>query len=220
MKFEITVGGITYSTIKDIREKAQSIMNGAPMNCGLIGDDFAFMHALLKYHPEAEQKFGVGLDKLIVMRPIRYPNTRCLYIERVDGTGTDVSWGACLKPNNNKIDRVRAFREAIDYQIQAFRYDQLKTLRYCPYTNEQLTRYNNHVDHEYPLTFNILVKNFLNDIGITIGEVEITPAEDNQFAPVLIDPVFTDAWRYYHLTHAKLRLISKTANLSHAKKGN
>lgn len=110
-------------------------------------------------------------------------------------------------------------RVTIWFQAMMFKGAALMSVTHCPYTGEKLTVHNSHVDHEHPLTFKRLVLDFLNSKNIGLEDVAITTPADNQTQPLLADDTFAQDWRVYHAEHAKLRLLSKTGHLKHAKKG-
>ena len=206
----------TFNSLKEAKQYVRALVLRTHINTPLVSEDLDFMLELFKLHPEYEQKKGVGIRAVSIIHPSLYPNSKCFYITRVDGSGTDISWLMCFKGRDVKKDILSAFRYAIAYQIQDFRTQQLLTTRHCPYTGVVLDRLNSHVDHEYPLTFAKLVKDFMADSDLM--DVEITVPSDNQLITELTNPEFKNDWREYHLKNAKLRLISITANLSHAKR--
>jgi hypothetical protein len=212
----ITVGTKTFNTLKDAKQHVRDLIERTPINTPLTGEDLDFVMELFKLHPEYEQKKGVGIRTIKVIHPVLYPKSKCFYITRVDGSGTDISWLTCFTKDNVRKDILNAFRYAVAYQIQDFRSEQLLAPQYCPYTGEVLDKLNSHVDHEAPLTFAKLVNDFMD--GAELESVEITKPSDNQMITELVNPYFKRDWREYHLNNAKLRLISITANLSHAKR--
>ena len=212
----LTVHTQTFNSLKEAKEYVRTLVARTHINTPLVSDDLDFMLELFKLHPEYEQKKGVGIRAVSIIHPSLYPNNKCFYITREDGSGTDISWLMCIKGRNVKKDILSAFRYAIAYQIQDFRTQQLLTTRHCPYTGVVLDRLNSCVDHEHPVTFAKLVKDFMGDSDLM--DVEITLPSDNQLITELTNFEFKNDWREYHLKNAKLRLISTIANLSHAKR--
>jgi hypothetical protein len=76
---------------------------------------------------------------------------------------------------------------------------------------------NFHVDHIAPKDFYTLVSQWLTTMSLTIEEVVITEGVDNVMGREMADPAQKALWVEYHALHADLRIISKLANLSHAK---
>jgi len=214
-----TINGQLFATKKATVQYVRELVERTPINTPLTGDDFDFVSAYLQHHHEYEQKAGVGIAAITLIRPSTNPNTKCFYITRVDGSGTDISWARCLDKRNKRREVMEAMRIEIAYQITKFKAQFPATGTHCPYTGEELTADSTEVDHEYPLTFKRLAQDFLTSIDMTVEDVEITQPADNQTVTFLTDVDFKHAWRMYHKEHAKLRLLSKTGHLKHAKKG-
>jgi hypothetical protein len=62
----------------------------------LSPDDFAFIKALLAYHPKAQQKLE-GLEAVYVdFHPNVKFDTRCFFVRRGDGSCEDFSYVRCV----------------------------------------------------------------------------------------------------------------------------
>lgn len=212
------VGNLAFPTKKAAKDFVREIISRHDESHSLEGDDFSFVADLLSIHPESEQKIGCGISRIFVGLDAQYQKNKCFYLERKDGSSTDFSWLACIDGRNIRRETFDAFRNAITYQIDRFKIEQLQAGLVCPYTNENLHNGNSHVDHESPLTFYALVSNFIEIESIHISNVRISEPEDNQFTASLVDEQFIARWQQYHQRTARLRVISKTGNLSHAKK--
>ncbi|WP_407822157.1 DCL family protein [Sphingomonas arvum] len=61
-------------------------------------EDSADLGALLKRHDEAADKIGVGVQRYEVgSAPEPFPNQRCFWIVRKDGSRIDFSYQHCLE---------------------------------------------------------------------------------------------------------------------------
>jgi len=111
-------------------------------------------------------------------------------------------------------------RNAIMDQIIAF-----KKVRFssgeritCPETGEELSWDNCHVDHCAPRTFDKLIDEWLESMAITLDSVEISPSRDSSFVRDLTNEYQRQSWRTFHDSRKELRLLSRYANLSIAKR--
>lgn len=207
-----------FPTKKAAKDFIREIISRHENNETLKGNDFSFIYDLLSVHPESEQKIGCGVSRIFVDLDAQYKKNKCFYLTRTDGSSTDFSWISCIDGRNIRREIFDAFRNAITYQIEEFKKEKLTDSSVCPYTNEKLNNGNSHVDHESPLTFYSLVNKFLKEESIDLFDVKISEPQDNQFTTSLINNQLIERWKKYHLKNAKLRIISATGNLSHAKK--
>lgn len=212
------VGNLAFPTKKAAKDFVREIISKHDAGNSLEGDDFSFISDLLAIHPESEQKIGCGISRIFVGLDAQYQKNKCFYLGRKDGSSTDFSWVACIDGRNLRRETFDAFRSAIKYQIDHFKAEHIPVGLVCPYTNENLHNGNAHVDHESPLTFYALVSDFIKTESIGLADVVISEPEDNQFTASLVDERFMARWQQYHQRTARLRVISKAGNLSHAKK--
>lgn len=188
----------------------------------LSEEDRDFMIEIIKLHDEAEDKIGCGIKDIWIQKNPPY-NTRGFWFVRKDDTVSDFSWIKCIdKPKDHqKRDFYAACRTAVKPQIRSFRDKAFyKTDKItCPLSGEILTKYNCHVDHIYPDTFQNLVKNFIEEYNLDIHSVKIEPTKDGEIETKFKHRDIEELFCNYHLAHAKLRIISKTENLKLSKKG-
>jgi hypothetical protein len=173
------------------------------------------MLGLLQNHPDAEQKIGTGVDCIFVKRNPFY-GTRGFYIRRNDGTETDFSFRECISPSSH-VQKVRlAFRVAVEPLTMRFKsdfFDANGGKAFCEFTGEEITFLGSHTDHVPPLTFKVLLDQFVKEQGILIEDVRLKKTVDNSIRNELEDEHLISVWIKWHATHAKLRVISKKANL-------
>eukprot|EP00798_Chlamydomonas_sp_ICE-L_P025859 gene25859-11531_t len=76
--------------------KKLDVLHNTSAGSDLQSDDNNLLHALLLHHPCAEQKIGLGVSSFCVdgapMGQLSSPKTRCIWVKRVDGTTTDLSY--------------------------------------------------------------------------------------------------------------------------------
>lgn len=96
-------------------------------------------------------------------------------------------------------------------QVFAFRDSELSGDMVCPITGERLIRESCAVDHVPPDTFDVLLFRFCADESIDPTCVAV--GSDHGVIAVLLDQELLRRWQAYHLTNAKLRILSRTGNL-------
>ena len=215
MKYQIAHR--TFKTKAQIKQAVRDVVAQYGTGETLAGDDDAFIRALFQRHPEADRKIGCGIDHIKVVQCPVYGKNKMFELHRTDGSYTDISWKVCVEGKPPKSDAQDALRNAVDYQISAFRTEAFKGDPRCRLTGEPLGPGNSHVDHAPPNTFQRLMDNFLTMKGITADQVPVTPPADNQTRTYLTDEVFEREWCDFHQRHAKLRLLSARDNLSNAR---
>lgn len=212
-------GGKVYKTKKAITEELRRILRSHPMEEDISGEDGDFLMAVIAWHPDAADKIGCGIKRFFVRMNEAY-RTPSFWLERRDGTQTDWSFYHCLTPKHPLHDLLDALRHAIEPQIIQFKRSAFNSpiQPVCPFLGTPLDWHDCHVDHAMPLTFDVLVKDFLAETGIDPATVVMEGWEDGCVTKRLVDPDLRSRWQDYHREHALLRLTSKLANLSHAKK--
>lgn len=211
-----------FYTKKALQDKIKEILWKYNLNEIVNNDDFDFLCAVFKYHPDSDLKVGSGINYIKVKQNPVYTNTRGFWLYRLDGTDTDISYTECLTPTSKRKKVYNACRTAIEPSILAFKNNIFLNATeeiYCPYTNEKLTFYTSHVDHEKPLEFLTLINMFITQYRIDIDSISINDATpDGIVQDKFNDKVLEQLWIDFHNSHAKLRVLSKYGNLSHARK--
>lgn len=216
------VGKVESSSKDGIQKRAKEILYEGQINSILEDDDFKFMKEYFsQFHNEWKQKEGVGL-KLIrrVVAPSYNRSNRAFWIERVDGTDTDISY---IIPNIQKKNYNREFRlalrTAVDPQIIKFKNAEFenRTTLICPIKEITIDRTNCHVDHFSP-TFEELVVEFIKAYKIVITPDLFPKQEDNQFSYIILDENINTNFYQFHLDKAKLRIVSIDGNLGRKRK--
>lgn len=210
----ITIGGRKFATKKAAAEEIRRILYTWPVNTTIVGDDATLLHALIALHPRADEKTGNGIQRITTQR-VAPCNNRCFWITRTDGTGIDFSYKTALNGDASHPGVVRrAMRSSIHQQIIDYRRQRfaepgthLCPITFAPLRNDPDT----HVDHYIP--FINLADAFAKTVGGYDQIAIYHAAQPDLTGPQLHEP-FRTQFQQYHQTHAKLRLLHATANLS------
>ncbi|WP_414721043.1 DCL family protein [Streptomyces sp.] len=102
----VDIAGEHFPTKAAARARCQEILYAYPGQPGTgagqpqdVTDSahVAFLTALVKRHPEADERIGAGIAGFKVqVSPDGKGNTRCFYVIRVDGSSVDFSIRRCL----------------------------------------------------------------------------------------------------------------------------
>lgn len=172
------------------------------------GEDGDIMRALIALYPWADEKTGAGILDIYFGRSSF--GGVSLYIRRIDGSETDISWMKCIDGHDERKSILGAFRAAIAPQVLDFRSDERRRGAVCAITGEALGE-DAEVDHV--VSFADLVAAYLAERGETLESVEVVDARGG-IGSVLADP---RAWRLYHAERANLRMLSKSAHAARSR---
>jgi len=202
---------------KTEKEKCmKTILNSYKAGEVLNPTHFEYVYGMLENHPKYLEKIGCGIKNIKVDKSSF--NTNCFYIVRIDGTTEGFSVKECITPKNNKQKAMNAFRNEVFFQTdkvkKQFFNDGLE--KECPITGEIITIKNAHVDHTKPITFEKLFDFFIEENNINVFGLEYNNIDNVR---TLVDRKLADKWSSFHFKNAKLRVVSKKANLSNLRKG-
>lgn len=186
----------------------------------IAGLDDLFLRELIVLHHESDTKIGCGITNFTVRRDPVWGNTRHFVIVRKDGSDTDFSFHTCIDGSNERRDVFHALRHAVSDQIIAFQKAAFSgdILPICPYTAEILVVSDAHVDHTPPDTFFALATRWMCQNQLSISDIPLVDNADNQWVRAMRSADQSKSWRAFHEKCARLRIISRPANLSHAKR--
>lgn len=213
----IEIAGEVFRTKTAVKERARDVLNRESIGDTVDGEDLSFLAGLLERHPHAAQKIGPGLVAIFVGTPPGWPSQRCFWLRRTDGTETDWSFIECINASSQRAKFLSACRRAVSSQVIAFKFSQSvkdDDWMTCPVTGELITVKASHVDHMAPMTFLALVDRFLQESGIDLETVRLEGIEDQETDDRFADQSLADRWAEFHRQHARLRLVSRRANLS------
>jgi hypothetical protein len=215
----ISIAGIQFATKKAAKTHISELRDSYQDGVTIPAPDSSFLAELLTLHPESDDKIGTGVSHFTVSTDIVFGHTRHFVVHRRDGSSTDFSFHACIDGRKDRRDRLEALRRAIEPTILRFRDEQFAFgPMLCPFLSVGLSPSSCHVDHVSPDTFLVLTERWLSTSCLTISDIYITPPQDNQLVAKMTDETQRAGWVAYHDAHARLRIISPLANLSHAKK--
>ena len=219
------IAGKTFSSKKDvINYIRKDILYAYGDYQALETEHHNFMLHLLRLHPHGNQKIGQGVKSIWPQsnKANGFP-TRGFWVERVDGSRTDFSYLQCLNPSSPKQDFYKACRQAIAEDIIQFSMEYFS--RYavedkiqCPITGDWITKRESHVDHIPPDTFDQIVRAFIETNNIDTDKVALMRHVNGKIGCRFDDGLLVEKWIKYHRNHAKLRVVSRKANLSLIKK--
>jgi hypothetical protein len=233
------LGEETFTSKKEVGNRARQILKDTKLNSKLEGKDLAFVLALLDLHPEAAAKKAEGVKAIFVRLNIgKVPGFE---IQKTDGTFKDFSYRKCLGLKDKNGSLKKALRLAVVPQVlraknrffnghtdaEVVEYVtlpggmKLGRIKYeppadpvCPYTGERLTEKTCHVDHAPPNTFEKIMTDFLKKEGLKLEEVRVVDTKDPMKPRALVDRALEERWIVFHEERATLRVVSIKANLS------
>lgn len=206
--------GKTFKTKGILTEYVKSILHKYDLWDSLNAEDESFMLEFFEAHPCWYEKQGCGVKRVFIGQDQVF-KSKGFWLEWLDGGKTDISYKQCLNPSGAYAHFASAARQAISWQILEFRdnYFKKNINVICPFTNESLTANSCHVDHIPPFTFSNLLNDFIKKNDIKIEEVE-TLSIQGQAGRIFADGKLYSKWELYHLENARLRIVSKHANLT------
>ena len=212
------VNGQLFRTKKGLREHIRALRDKYADNQPLDRDDFEFMLYLLNCHDTPENKICCGEMSMYVKRNAIFKRNREFWLTRFDGSETDFSFEACLKHRTKEQRFKAACRTAIasivtNFKMEFFANHNGATL--CPMTNEQMTlRHNSHVDHIPPETFDSIVQAFIIQYNLNVDKIELFTGTDGNIREEIVDESLEQMFIEFHNQRARLRVVSRYANLS------
>ena len=222
------VGETLFRTKKELKSAVRTVLCAYEPGTRVSQPHFDFLLSLLSYHPEAKEKVGPGVVAFEVRSVPGYEEASCFWAIRSDGTEVAWSYNKVINGSAKPLTRFRKVCRAVvadqllDFKLRWFEKHAVGGRFECPITGELVTAKGAHVDHVPPLTFDALVRQFLKDRGLDVNEAGSTdslPENDTTgVGRVFADGALSKDWQAYHLEHAKLRVTSDIANLSHVKR--
>lgn len=217
MKYKFTIDGKEFTSKKSVTDyvRAEILYKYADL-VRISEEHLRFMVSLLQYHPWGEQKIGPGVVDMWIAKNPNFP-TRGFYLSRTDGTTTDFSFLQCVQTGSVVRDLREACRAAIVPTVLAVKnaaFDAGQVV--CPIKQRVVTKTDCHVDHEPPNTFAAIFAAYL-ETGIKPDSIALKH-DDNDAGTKFSSEQDATAWVSFHNQIAKLRVISKEANLSDVRK--
>ena len=201
----INILGTWYSR-QDLSNKCRSILN---CNDAITESEQEFLFALLTRHPDYEQKkkFGIAGFRRGVAN-----NTRCFFIDRIDGTSDNFSFIKCIRGKEFTPQQrlERACRDVVKNDIQEWKQNQFKLGRNtCAISGQKISWNIADADHVAPITFQRIVSDWLNKEDIKANNDMFITGQDHQLNPAIKDKFVADSFRKYHMDNALLQLVHR-----------
>ena len=203
------INGQVFSSLDKIKNHVRNIVKKYKDHENLKDEDFNFMSDLFKRHELYEEKKGSGIKNIFINTTKPY-GSRCFFIERSDGSQTDISFTMCLR-NNKESDFQRfmaAGRTAIKQDISTFR----KTAgNICSVSGKELRVDDIDVDYAAPWTFQKICKVFFDEKQLE-GKEAVLYKCDGRVENEIKDEFLRQAFIDFHNEKASLRVVHKELN--------
>ena len=233
MNISISLGGITFHSKTDAETHIRNILSRYDNMQPLVGDDLAFVVAVLDKHPNYDAIVDCGVKRIVVQHLRDSHDSRRFLLVRLDGSVRDFTWRTALTPKTArqpwrtaltpKTARqlvMKACRYAIKDQTKAFRTKAFtRTLKLtCAVSGKPITPIDCDVDHIPPATFEALVEAWLRLNQLGASDIALVPVVGYEQPDKWEDAFLEENWKDYHRTHANLRVIHPFANRSTVRK--
>ena len=218
---QITLGGVAFPS-KAAADRYLKLILAKGDGYVVTEAEFAVLNDLLSRHPEAEAKRGCGVATFIVAPAPDHGWQLCLHVVRTDGSSTDFSRHACLKPDNARTESLRCLRAVVAADIQAAKrrmFDKSGGAIKCPLTGLALAWEQCHADHEQPMTFEVICTTYVEgNLAISFDEFRRRHILHADNAVPHVVAGVRDEFAAYHHRVARLRLIHGPRNCAQAHK--
>lgn len=116
---EYRLGINTFTSKEAIRKFVSVILHSHRPGDKLHGDEAQIISQLLTWHPDADQKMGIGIDYIFIGKDDF--NGPCFWVKRLDGTQTDFSFRICIYGDPSKYQQFcSACRAAVEDQTSKY----------------------------------------------------------------------------------------------------
>jgi len=211
---------IVYKTKSSKTKKFREILHKYNTGDIVNQNDLEILMFLFSFHPSWEFKKGVGLKNIQIIKD-RW-HKKAFIINRIDNSHTDISIVVAANGSTGSLKTkiCAACRKCIEQEIYKFKdtldWNNIK----CPFTGEQLTKSNTHIDH-YDLTFKELFEEWLKtqDFNFLVSNLNDSRPDNVVYDEFTSNKINND-FINFHNSHTHLRAVSKIANLSFLKSKN
>lgn len=204
-----------FNTKTAIIKYVQSILYSYVSGRSLSKLDETFILSLLEYHPNKDEKIGIGVERIEVRK--NPPKHKGFWIIRKDGTQIDFSYLVCINGSSTDGDIRQVARNEVKPFVLQFKQEffQNNCVRVCPITGEEISFTNSHVHHS-ERSFDELFIEFFGKIDLE----KIGVVDSFTINKLFADRSLAKEWHDFHNTNADLQVVSVIANLSILEKGN
>ena len=176
MKKWVQIGRLNFKYKKEALAHFKKILNSYGFKESLSEEDFNDVLNLLKIHPNAKEKIGVGIKKIKVDET-RY-KTKCFNVIRVDSSCEIFSYIKCINGSLPPLTKFsKACRDTISDDLRSvklsfFKGNSKKGRVKCQETGEMSLWVELNIDHRQPNTFSVIVDRFIELHRIDLSSVE------------------------------------------------
>lgn len=201
-----------FKTKKELTEYARTFLKNNVESFISSGDNFIFLHELIKRHPRYKAKTKNGVKAFLP----RYNFGGHIALDIIDkyNNAVSISFIKCATGNDSSLrtDRIAAMINAIKEQTVVFKKKNLTLPFVCPDCNE--TYHDSrlvHVDHDVIPFKDIASKFLLENIDHPLEFFN----DETHFGTVFRseDRYYKDQWCAFHKSKATLKLICGACNL-------
>ena len=231
MKYQL--GKKKFKTKKEVESYLSYILNNTKLGTPLKRYWKDIVIDLLTYHPSYKKKVGVGVKEIttgIAVDSYTGYSTTHFVVRRFDDSSVDFSFLKCIRflsPIGENIKRLhkteklldlkKAMRYEIKEQIYEFKknyFDGCKTKK-CQGTGKRMRWKGSEVDHIYPLTFDKLAYDFMDENGFKLSSIRLKelPGHNKCFK----NRKKAALWKQYHSDHCLLRVVTSKFNQTQKK---
>ena len=209
------IGRLNFKYKKDAIAYYKNILNSYTFKELLNESDFNDVVNLLKIHPNAQEKIGIGIKEIIVDET-RY-KTKCFNAIRLDSSSEIFSYIKCINGDLSPLAKFsKTCRDVIAddlrlVKLSFFKKNSKKGRVKCQETGVLSFWEELNVDHRQPNTFSVIVDRFIELHKIDLSAVEYIETIDNVY--LFKDNDLAEKFRQYHKEKANLRLVRKDNNL-------
>ncbi|MCZ4117901.1 DCL family protein [Streptomyces sp. H39-S7] len=211
----IFIGNVQFPTKVAALEACRAALHRYPLGGEVTEScDKELLIGLVQMHRDPPSKIGAGIQRFEVRPNPDNARNRSFFIIRVDGTETDFSYTKLIQPPTQRQLVERAMRRIVAPQVIEFVGSEFhrQTVVKCPITGAMMDSPTEaHVDH-YDPEFAVLAMRFAE--AHDGWEAFELLSVDGQIGQRFQDERLCAAWYDYHKQHAKLRVVTKLANLS------
>jgi hypothetical protein len=212
IRSSIALDGKIYKTQKEVKDYVRGVIHTLGVGAKLGSRDpyFSLFFALIKRHPESDNKIGVGIDFFEVRKNFRGISE--MWIVRNDGSEIDFSWVTCVTGLAQSAEQKlsAAMRRAVKSQILDFRIS-TELPSNCEICGSPITDLEG-ADVDHVRHFETLISDFRASSEM-LPPAEFADCEETNSAMFrLMDKDFAEAWESFHAEKAELRLVHSSCN--------
>lgn len=208
-KARYELAGEVFTSKAAVKRRVKAILARTLPGQRLSQMDQDFVADLFGMHPRYDEKVqGQSLNSFCVMRNDRNSNTKNLVAVLSSGEHVEFSYHKCIDGDNPRQQLLGAMRKAIEGQVSAARAIAYAKGQRCPTTGELLSDVPTHVHHA--------TETFAETAALFLRQY---PAEDIElendvggYGWVIADREVLQAWQDFHLSRARLEVVSEEAH--------